>query len=167
MAPANLVVEPLFVEAVYRFVIALRAELARVGLAESIDDKRSPVSAIQETLDTSNDLVRVTYPDYIRSCWYFDKLHVHAFQVYVTVLPLHGAQASAANLGRAAAAMGLSMTDLDDMQVRIGEISLTRRLVRPDELAQMVVANAVGQVCTPFPFSVVLADSDENRLQNT
>lgn len=156
MAPASLVIEPIFVEAVYRFATALRPELAAVAQRrpqpqttqpqQQAFDEQSAARVMELVAQEGAELTRVTYPDYVRSCWYFDKLHFHAFHLYVTVLPLHGDENKAVNLGHAAAVMGLSMTDLDDMQVRIGEVCLTRRLVRPNELAGMVVANAVGQV---------------------
>jgi hypothetical protein len=80
---------------------------------------------------------------------YFDELCVDALTLHITVLPRHDGQRSGTPMMRVAAATGLSIMDLDDVRIRIGEFHLSNKFVRPAEVADMIANNFIRQVCRP------------------
>lgn len=79
-------------------------------------------------------------------CRFFEELAIDALTLYITVLPRRDGQRAGTPMVRLAAATGLSMMDLDDVRIHIGEFRLLNKFVRPEEALDMVASNFIRQV---------------------
>lgn len=75
------------------------------------------------------------------ACRFYEQLLVDPLEVYITVLPRQDGHRSGTPLVRAAAATGLSIMDLEDVHIRLGEFKLHRKFLQPQEAANMVVGH--------------------------
>ena len=90
------------------------------------------------------------------ACRFFEELSIEALTLHITVHPRRDGHRTGTPMLRLAAATGLSIMDLDDVRIHIGEFRLGNKFVRPAEAANMVASNFTRQARPPLSRRAVL-----------